>query len=217
MRIHKITAPTFRPYGRVVQGYDFDPLIEAMRTRPIPRQGVEYVPSDPALEALPIFRQFFRHFYGGLPSALGYCMGHNRKLNALEYHRGSEVNVSVTDYIVIVGRQQDIAPDGYYDTGLVELFYVPAGLAVEFYATTLHYCACHVSDQGYAHATFLPQGTNCPLPEDFSPMTEEDKILLAQNKWLLAHKDGGFGPNFPVRLTGENLTLSPSDWADLDL
>lgn len=212
MQVYKITDPAFRQYGRIVQGYDFTSLIEMMRTKTIPAQGIDYVTDDPALEALPIFRQFSEGFYGGMPVGLGYCMGHNQKLNALEYHRGSEVNISVTDYIVMLGRQQDIAPDGSYDTGLVELFYIPAGLAVEFYSTTLHYCACHVRECGYAHATFLPKDTNCPLAEDFKAATEEDQILLARNKWLLAHKDGGFGPDFPVRLTGENLTITPADW-----
>ncbi len=41
-----------------------------------------------------------------MPVELGYCMGHNQKLNALEYHRSSEVNVSVTDYIVFLGRNR---------------------------------------------------------------------------------------------------------------
>ncbi len=213
MKIHKITGPEFRTYGSIVEGYDFTALLEAMRRKPIPAQGIDYVASDPDLEALPIFPKFAAGFYGGLPAALGYCMGHNQRLNALEYHRGSEVNVSVTDYIVMVGRQQDIAPDGSYDTGLVELFYVPAGLAVEFYATTLHYCACHVQESGYAHATFLPKGTNCPLPGDFKAVTGEDQILAARNKWLLVHQDGGFAPDFPVRLTGENLAVTPADWA----
>ena len=213
MKIHKVTDPAFRQYGSIVQGYDLSQLLDAMRKKTIPIQGIEYVTNDPELEALPIFQQFAHGFYGGMPVGLGYCMGHNQQLNALEYHRGSEVNVSATDYIVMVGRLQDVAPDGSYDTALVELFYMPSGLAVEFYATTLHYCACHVEESGYAHATFLPEGTNCPLPEGFTAVTDEDRVLLARNKWLLAHQDGGFAPSVPVRLKGENLTVTSADWA----
>lgn len=212
MKILKVTDPEFRPYGTIVKGYDFAPLVAAMQQKVIPAEGIDYVTDDPVLEALPIYRQFADGFYGGMPVGLGYCMGHNQKLNALEYHRDSEVNVAATDYIVMVGRQQDIAPDGTYDSGLVELFYVPAGLAVEFYATTLHYCACHVREGGYAHATFLPRGTNYPLDRQATGVTQEDQILFARNKWLLAHKDGGFAPDYPVRLLGENLTLTPDHW-----
>ena len=212
MKIHNVTDPKFRAYGTIVNGYDFTPLLDAMRQKAIPAEGIDYVTDDPDLEALPVYQQFADGFYGGMPVGLGYCMGHNQKLNALEYHRGSEVNVSATDYIVMVGRQQDIAADGTYDSSLVELFYVPSGLAVEFYATTLHYCACHVCESGYAHATFLPKNTNCPLDEDFVAVTQEDQILRARNKWLLAHKDGGFPSDFPVRLVGENLTITPADW-----
>lgn len=105
MKIYDITDPTFDKYGAIVRGYDFSELLEKMRQKPIP-EAVEYVASDPVLEALPVFSRFSQGFYGGMPVELGYCMGHNQKLNALEYHRSSEVNVSVTDYIVFLGRNR---------------------------------------------------------------------------------------------------------------
>jgi hypothetical protein len=218
MRIYHVCDDRFRAYGSVVSGYDFSELLEAMRRYPIPREPerIKYVAADPELEKLDIFRQFGERFYGGLPIELGYCMGHNSMLNALEYHRSSEVNVAVTDYVVMVGRRQDIAADGTYDTSLVEMFYVPERLAIEYYATTLHYCACHVHEDGYAHATFLPRGTNTRLGEGFVPITDEDKLLSRRNKWMLVHGEGGFTPEKPVRLRGENLRFDPSQ-VDLEL
>ena len=88
MKIYNIADSKFQTYGRIVEGYDFTELISVMRQRTIPK-AVEYVASAPDLEALPVFRQFAAGFYGGIPVELGYCMGHNRKLNALEYHRRS--------------------------------------------------------------------------------------------------------------------------------
>lgn len=211
MRIYEITDPRFKKYGSIVRGYELSELLAEMRRRPIP-EAVEYVASDPVLEELPVFRQFSDGFYGGMPIELGYCMGHNQKLNALEYHRGSEVNVSVTDYIVLLGCQQDLDEHFNYDTAQVEAFYIPQGLAVEFYATTLHYCACHVQDGGYCHATFLTKGTNCPVEEGFVPETEEDYLLAARNKWMLVHPDGGFEKQLPIKLKGKNLTIEQSDW-----
>ena len=207
MKLYDVRDPQFAVYGRVVEGFDFSPVIDVMKKKPIPGP-VEYVASAPELEALPVFKEFEERFYGQLGAELGYCMGHNDRLNGLEYHRGSEVNIAVTDHIVMVGRQQDIEPGMCYDTEKVEAFYVTEGMAVEFYATTLHYCACHVKEEGYAHATFLPRGTNTPLENGFRAVTEEDRLLQARNKWLIAHPDGSLGPDVPAGLYGPNWTVA---------
>ena len=206
MKLYDVRDPQFAVYGRVVEGFDFSPVTDVMKKKPIPGL-VEYVASAPELEALPVFKEFEERFYGQLGAELGYCMGHNDRLNGLEYHRGSEVNIAVTDHIVMVGRQQDIEPGMRYNTEKVEAFYVTEGMAVEFYATTLHYCACHVQEEGYAHATFLPRGTNTPLESGFRAVTEEDRLLQARNKWLIAHPDGSLGPDVPAGLYGPNWTV----------
>lgn len=207
MKVYDVKDPRFSAYGRVIEGYDFSGVIGVMKKKPIPGL-VEYVASSPELEALPVFKEFENRFYGQLGAELGYCMGHNDSLNGLEYHRGSEVNIAVTDYVVMVGKQQDIEPGMRYDTEKVEAFYVTEGMAVEFYATTLHYCACHVQEEGYAHATFLPRGTNTPLDPGFTAKTEEDRLLMAKNKWLIAHPDGGEDPKVPALLYGPNWTMA---------
>ena len=61
--------------------------------------------------ALPIGRELSDGIYGQMGIQLGYCNGHNKKLNALEYHRDSEVNLAVTDLVLLLGRQQDIEED----------------------------------------------------------------------------------------------------------
>ena len=206
MKVYPVTDPRFAQYGRIIEGYDFSEVISFLK-RDVYPERVEYKASEPGLEAMPVFDAFARGFYGEMPVELGYCMGHNKKLNGLEYHRGSEVNVSVTDYVVMIGRQQDLDADFRYDTNLIECFYVPAGLAVEFYATTLHYCAVSIRQEGYAHATFLPRGTNTPLDNGFAAGTKEEQLLRAKNKWLMAHPDGGQEPGVPVTLYGPNWSL----------
>lgn len=89
------------------------------------------------MEALPVAKELQDKGYGGLPIEIGYCNGHNKKLNGLEYHRSSEINVAVTDMVLLIGHQQDVEKDFTYDTSKVEAFLVPAGTAVEVYATTL--------------------------------------------------------------------------------
>ena len=206
MNVYDVLDYRFAKYGRIIEGYDFSSVTDILKRDTYPKE-VEYVASLPALEALPVFQAFQKNFYGNMPAELGYCMGHNESLNGLEYHRGSEVNIAVTNYVVMVGCQQDLEPGFAYDTRKIECFLVHAGMAVEFYATTLHYCACHTHPAGYAHATFLPRGTNTDLEKDFMPRTEEDHFLRAKNKWLLYHPEAA-PEAVPGTLYGPNWTMA---------
>ena len=133
MEIKKITDEAVRKYGRVVQGYDFGPLMEALKKTP-DFEGVAYEPSIPELEATTTAAELQKKTFGELPIQVGYCNGVNYKLNAAEYHRSSEINVAATDAVLILGMQQDITDDFTYDTAKMEAFLVPVGTAVEIYA-----------------------------------------------------------------------------------
>ena len=205
MEIKKITDPTFRKYGRVVQGIDFSDLVEAIkRETPLP-DGVAYEPSIAALEATTAAKELQKRTYGELPIEIGYCNGHNYKLNAIEYHRSSEINVAATDAVLIVGMQQDITDDFTYDTAKMEAFLVPAGTAVELYATTLHYAPCSADENGFKVGIVLPAGTNYPLEEKHEGW--EDALITAQNKWLIGHPEGGLDAGAHIGLTGKNLDI----------
>ena len=162
MKIQKVTDPAFRKYGQVLEGYDFTGLIKEMKHTPVP-EDVIYVPSVEELEALDIMKDLQNKGYGGLPVQIGYCNGHNKKLNAVEYHRNSEINVAVTDLVLLIGHQQDIEPDHTYDTSKIEAFLVPAGTGIEVYATTLHYAPCHVNEGGFQCVVVLRKGTKTDL------------------------------------------------------
>ena len=162
MKILKVTDPAFKRYGRVVENVDFSGLVEELKKTPVP-EGVVYEPSVEALEAQPVMEELSRVVYGEMPIQIGYCNGHNTMLNALEYHRDSEINVAATDAVLMLGLQTDVEEDHTYDTSRVEAFLVPAGTAVEVYATTLHYAPCHVTKEGFQVAVVLPRGTNYPL------------------------------------------------------
>ena len=90
-----------------------------------------------------------------MPIQVGYCNGSNYLLNAVEYHRDSEVNVALTDLILILGKEQDIEADGTYQTEKMEAFLVPAGTVVEVYATTLHYAPCNVNENKSVQQSFF--------------------------------------------------------------
>ena len=205
MEIKKITDSAFRKYGRIVQGIDFSDLVEAIkRETPLP-DGVAYEPSIAALEATTAAKELLKKTYGELPIEVGYCNGHNYKLNAIEYHRSSEINVAATDAVLIVGMQQDITDDFTYDTAKMEAFLVPAGTAVELYATTLHYAPCSADENGFKVGIVLPAGTNYPLEEKHEGW--EDALITAQNKWLIGHPEGGLDAGAHIGLTGKNLDI----------
>ena len=204
MKIQKVTDPAFRKYGQVLEGYDFTGLIKEMKHTPVP-EDVIYVPSVEELEALDIMKDLQNKGYGGLPVQIGYCNGHNKKLNAVEYHRNSEINVAVTDLVLLIGQQQDIEPDHTYDTSRIEAFLVPAGTGIEVYATTLHYAPCHVNEGGFQCVVVLPKGTNTDLTFQ-TGKTGEDSLMTAKNKWLIAHEDAKIEGAFNG-LKGENITI----------
>ena len=204
MKIQKVTDPAFRKYGQVLEGYDFTGLIKEMKHTPVP-EDVIYVPSVEELEALDIMKDLQNKGYGGLPIQIGYCNGHNKKLNAVEYHRNSEINVAVTDLVLLIGHQQDIEPDHTYDTSKIEAFLVPAGTGIEVYATTLHYAPCHVNQGGFQCVDVLPKGTNTDLTYQ-TEKTGEDSLMTAKNKWLIAHEDAKIAGAFNG-LKGENITI----------
>ena len=204
MKIQKVTDPAFRKYGQVLEGYDFTGLIKEMKHTPVP-EDVIYVPSVEELEALDIMKDLQNKGYGGLPVQIGYCNGHNKKLNAVEYHRNSEINVAVTDLVLLIGHQQDIEPDHTYDTSKIEAFLVPAETGIEVYATTLHYAPCHVNEGGFQCVVVLPKGTNTDLTFQ-TEKTGEDSLMTAKNKWLIAHEDAKIAGAFNG-LKGENITI----------
>ena len=212
MKVLSVNDAAFKKYGRVVTNVDFAELVEAMKKTPLP-EGVVYEPSVAELEALPVMKALSETTYGEMPIQIGYCNGHNTKLNALEYHRDSEINVAATDAILMLGLQQDVEADFTYDTAKVEAFLVPAGTAVEVYATTLHYAPCSVDGKGFQVSVVLPRGTNYPLKTAHAKATgtttdNEDCLITAVNKWLIGHAEGGLDEGSFLGLKGKNLDIN---------
>ncbi len=205
MNIQNVNDKSFQKYGKVINDFKCDDILKLMEKMDAP-SDVVYVPGDKDLEACLSAEKVMNSLYGGMPIQIGYCNGHNKTLNAFEYHRDSEINIAATDLVLILGSQQDITQDYEYDTAKAEAFLVPAGTVVEVYATTLHYAPCHVNEDGFKCVVVLPKGTNTGIEKQQT--IKEDKLLFARNKWLIAHpesgldKDGAF-----IGLKGENITL----------
>ncbi len=184
IKMFKPEEEAFSEYGRVLKEYDFSEMIAYMQKHTnIPQTGNVYVPSDAAMEAMRVSGRISSGFYGEMPLQIGYCNGKNSNLNALEYHKGSEINVAVTDLILLLGKIQDIR-NNIYDTGNIKAFFIPSGCAVELYGTSLHFTPCKTTEAGFKAIVVLPKGTNLPLK---SKPDESSGYLFAVNKWLIAH------------------------------
>ena len=205
MQIYEVTDTRFRKYGKVIRNIDFSALTEAMKKTPVP-SDVVYEPSIAELEALPVAKEIEKVFYGELPIQIGYCNGHNVLLNAVEYHRSSEINLAATDAVLILGSEADVTDDFTYETSKVEAFLVPAGTGIEIYGTTLHYAPCGVDGNGFKAIVVLPQGTNTDLMTCHTK-SYDDKLLTAKNKWLIAHEEAGI-EGAVCGLKGENIDLA---------
>ncbi len=213
MKIKSVYSPSFRKYGQVLTGYDTAALLAALEEKtPRPADSVVYVPSEKALEDLPIFQEFTNGAYGGMPIQIGYCNGFNTKLNCLEYHRGSELNIATCDMILLVATISDVK-GGKLNTKKVEAFRAPKGAVVQVFETTLHYAPCcdvrgNEIAEGFRVAIVLPRGTNTGKP-DLSIRNTEDKLLWAKNKWLIAHRDSAEAKQGAfVGLSGKNIDIA---------
>ena len=79
MEIISVKEKEFKEYGKVIEGLDVAQLLQEMQKTPLP-DDVIYEPSDASLEALEVCEVLRRSVYGGLPVQIGYCNGHNEKV-----------------------------------------------------------------------------------------------------------------------------------------
>ena len=210
VEIHSVFDEEFKTFGNIVKGYDFDGLTKYMLDETgIPDDGNIYVASVEDMEKLPVCEQVQNEIYGGMPIQIGYCNGRNTTYNGFEYHKGSEINIAVTDFMLVLGHTWLIAEDGTYKVEDATVFFVPQGTAIEMFQTTLHLSPCRVTDDGFKGIVILPRGTNTPLEKKPEDKTGENKLLLQKNKWVISHperepliKQGAF-----PGLKGENKEL----------
>ena len=202
-----VTDDRFKPYGRVLGGKD-EALSKAMAETELPAEGNMYRASVEALEAVPAMADIRRIAFSEMDVQAGFCNGHGFTLNALEYHRCSEVNYSTTGLVLLLALPEQIR-DRCVDASDVLGVYLPPETAVELWPRVLHFAPCRISGGGFNCLVVLEQGTNAPLDGVDTAAEGEEALLWMQNKWLLCHPDspqaasGAF-----VGIRGENLTVS---------
>lgn len=204
----KVTDESFKKYGRILD-LDTKEFVEVMMKKDTVMEGTVYKASDPDFEQLPLFTQLQKEVYGDVPIEFGYCNGRNNKLNAVEYHRCSEIDIAATDLILMLGCQQDINyANNTYETEKIEQFFIPAGTAVELYATTLHFAPSRENNEEFRCGIVLIKDTNLPLETKPTDTTGENRLLFARNKWLICHSESKPAKNGGcIGLIGKNLEI----------
>lgn len=182
MRLYDADSLEFKAYGRIIT-LDADELITRAKKLEMPEEGSVYEASLAELEACAAAEELQNEIFGETAIQIGCCYGHSDSLNALEWHKSSEVNIAVTDMILFLGKLDEMNGNKYA-SGQVKPFFVKKGTAIELYATTMHFCPCETDKGGFMSIVALPKGTNLPLDKP-----RKDKLLFRKNKWLIAHTD----------------------------
>ncbi|MCC8072912.1 MAG: DUF4867 family protein [Clostridiales bacterium] len=189
VKVYSVFDDDFKTYGKIVDGFDFSIPIEYMENQTdIPLENNIYLPSDDKLEMFDVFKSVQNIVYGEAQIQVGYCNGKNSTYNGFEYHKGSEINIAVTDFMLVLGHIWQIKNNCFY-VGDEKVFYVPEKTAVELYQTTLHLSPCKCKDSGFKNIVVLLKGTNTPLDKNTDSKNTESKLLLQKNKWVISHKD----------------------------
>ena len=177
----------FESYGRIIDGFDFSELLDYMEEQTeIPENGNIYTASVSEMENTDIAEKVKNLIYGEMPIEIGYCNGRNTTYNGFEYHKGSEINIAVTDFMLVLGHSWEIK-ENTYKIEDAKVFFVEKGTAIEMYQTTLHLSPCRVCDEGFKDIVILPRGTNTPLEKKEQCLCEnsEGRLLLELRLWNL--------------------------------
>ncbi len=206
LKLYSVLDPAFRRYGRVLSA-DTAELAEALAGTAIPEEGNCYQASVPELEAVKMMTALKRISFGEMPIQAGFCNGRGFKLNAMEYHKCSEVNFTTTGLVLLLALPEQL-DDGKLDSADVVGFYLPAGVLVEIFPMVMHFAPCRISEDGFRCLVVLEKGTNEALDAVDTTAPGEEKLLWMRNKWMTCHPDspqkekGAF-----VGIHGENLAL----------
>ena len=193
----------FKTFGRVLENLDTNEIIEVAKKIENPESGSSYKATVEEFECLEIANEIENKIYGSLPTQIGYCWGHSSFLNATEWHTSSELNIAVTDLVLILCHIWDIE-NGKIDSSKFKAFYVPQGTAIEVYATSGHFCPCEVDENGFGCVVGLPTGTNTDLT-----IKDHDPLLFRKNKWIISHEknEGLINRGVVAGISGENFEI----------
>lgn len=209
LKIHNINDEKFNKFGKVLDFKYFEDSKKYLQNSTlIPESGNIYIAHDRLLESDITDKTIFDKVFGESPIQYGYCNGQNTKLNALEYHKSSEINIAITPLVLLLGHPDKIR-EGYFNSKDVVAFYIPENTGFELYPKILHFAPCKVKEEGFKCGVILPLGTNTEFIKNKNITCQEDEYLFKTNKWLLAHSENQrmLSQGAKVGIIGKNIEI----------
>ena len=189
IEFYSVNDKKFESFGRILYLSEYKEFLEYLNNKTeVPIEGNKYVAHDEDLYKSIKNHSIYNHVFGSIRLQYGFVNGHNTKMNSLEYHKSSEINIAASPLVLLLGRVSEIK-DNQYDVNKLIAFYVPENTAIEIYPNILHFSPCKVKESGFKCGVVLPYGTNVDFCKIEKPVYDEDLYLLKTNKWLLNHKD----------------------------
>ena len=189
LKFYNINSEEFKAYGKTLHLSTFNDALDYLNLNTeIPKDGNTYIAHDDLMQKSIKDHSIYNTVFGEVEIQYGYVNGQNTKMNSLEYHKSSEINIAATPLVLLLGKVYDIV-DKHYDVNNLIAFYVPENTAFEVYPNTLHFSPCKVLDSGFKCGVILPKGTNVEFSKVKNPIYDEDFYLLKTNKWLLNHNE----------------------------
>lgn len=209
LNLYHINDNRFNSFGKVLNFNHFKELSSYLNSKTeIPENANIYIAHDDLLAKSLTDMSVYHDVFGDMPLQYGYVNGQNTKLNALEYHKSSEINIALKPLVLLFGSANDIE-NRTYDSSKLIAFYIPENTAIEIYPRTLHFSPFKVLDLGFKCGVILPYGTNMEFVKPVHLDHDEDYLLFKTNKWLLAHPEhtkminlGAF-----IGITGTNIEV----------
>ena len=106
--LYSVLDTAFAAYGRVLELGDCLELSKALEGTEIPAEGNCYRASVPALEATAEAAAICRTVFGETEIEAGFCNGRGYMLNALEYHKSSEVNFTTRGLVLLLALPEQL-------------------------------------------------------------------------------------------------------------
>ena len=210
IKIKPINDPAFKRFARVLKSEDFTEFFDYLENQTtVPEKDNYYIAHDPLMEKAVMHLDGIFHVFANMPVEFGYVNGNNSKLNALEYHKSSELNICLSPCVLMLARTEDIT-NNTLNTNHIAAFFIPKRTVIELHSLTLHFSPCKVQPAGFKCGVILPFGTNMDFVKPNSLDIEENQLLFKTNKWILVHPEhqkmislgahiGIIGPNIEIK------------------
>ena len=183
VKIHDVGEKGFSRYGRILS-YDARAVIDHLAKEEavfskLPK--ARYVTDRADLHDFPLFSTIQKEIYGELAIQVGVVQGRNQYATGTEFHQGSEVNIAVTDCLLVLGDRAVLVANGSVDISQMEVYFVKKGTLLEIYDSTLHYTPIETDANGFSLVVVLIEGTNTDID------AEAGSMLTKKNKWYVCH------------------------------